>query len=118
MCFESKTRVSALIPCVLEFHLELSRLISMGKCWNTKCMEISVVIVPYVRDNSSNVYRFLLMSIVSFYIVCIHYTHLYTTYSNLTFQIGGLAVWTIKTSFLVVQQYKKLPFGQMIFDLV
>ena len=52
MCFESKTRVSALVPCVLELHLELRRFISMGKCWNTKYRGISVVIVPYIRDNS------------------------------------------------------------------
>ena len=52
MCFESKTRASALVPCVLELHLELRRFISIRKCWNTKYREISVVIVPYIRDNS------------------------------------------------------------------
>ena len=52
MCFESKTRVSALVPCVLKLHLELRRFISIGKCWNTKYRGISVVIVPYIRDNS------------------------------------------------------------------
>ena len=58
MCFESKTRVSALVPCVLELHLKLRRFISMGKCWNTKYRESALLLcrtyatIAYVRDNA------------------------------------------------------------------
>ena len=53
MCFESKKWVSStLVPCILELHLELRRFGSMGKSWNTKYRGTSVVIVPYIRDNS------------------------------------------------------------------
>ena len=53
MCFESKKWVSStLVPCILELHLELRRFGSMGKSWNTKYRGASVVIVPYIRDNS------------------------------------------------------------------
>ena len=62
MCFESKTRVSALVPCELELYLELRRFISMGEVLEYQIQGNQRVIVPYtyatiayVRDNA--VYR-------------------------------------------------------------
>ena len=58
MCFESKTWVSALVPCVPEFHRELRRFISIGKCGIPNTGESALLLcrtyatIPYVRDNA------------------------------------------------------------------
>ena len=58
MYFESKTRMSTLVPCPLELHLELRRFRSMGKYWNTKYRESALLLcriyatIAYVRDKA------------------------------------------------------------------
>ena len=53
-----KTRLSSLVPCALELHLELRRFRSMGKYWNTKYRESALLLcriyatIAYVRGNA------------------------------------------------------------------
>ena len=57
-CFESKTRVSALVPCVLELHLELRRFIEWGSAGIPNTGESALLLcrtyatIAYVRDNA------------------------------------------------------------------